>query len=136
MQKNKKNRKWMKKMLKNNTVRIIMYCLLLLLGTEMICFVSGSELAIDVGKREDSQIKEVVEACGNRFETRISEYMNIINIAATSITDTSNLQNEKNQEVIKELGQVAYIQDAYLVDMNYQGTGYQGEKKDFSDNEV
>ena len=104
MQKNKKNRKWMKKMLKNNTVRIIMYCLLLLLGTEMICFVSGSELAIDVGKREDSQIKEVVEACGNRFETRISEYMNIINIAATSITDTSNLQNEKNQEVIKELG--------------------------------
>lgn len=136
MQKDKKFRKWLKKKLKNNTVRIIIYCFLLLFGTEMICFVSGSELAIDVGKREDSRIKDVVEACGNRFETRISEYMDIINIAAKSIPDTKNLENGKNQEVIKELGQVAYIQDAYLVDMNYQGIGYQGDKKDFSDNEV
>ena len=58
MQKDKKIQKRIKKVLKNNTVRIIMYCILLLFGTEMICFVSGSELAIHMGKREDSGLKE------------------------------------------------------------------------------
>lgn len=136
MQKDKKIQKRIKKVLKNNTVRIIVYCILLLFGTEMICFVSGSELAIHMGKREDSGLKEVVEACGSRFETRISEYMGMVNIVAKSIPDSQNFGNERNQDTIKELGQVAYIQDVYLVDLNYHGIGYQGETKDFGDNEL
>ena len=137
MEKTKKGNKQVKgRSQKANVQQSIPAGIILMLVVFFICKVSAWETKQYVYSEMEFKIEDATKACAYRFEEKLSQYMQMVQVVVSSLPDNQEVLNSKNLKAVSMMKEIDYIYSAYLVDTSGKAINYQGETVDLKDNEL
>lgn len=137
MKKTKKGNKKVKgRNQKANVQQSIPAGIILMLVVFFICKVSAWETKQYVYSEMEFKIEDATKACAYRFEEKLSQYMQMVQVVVSSLPDNQEVLNSKNLKAVSMMKKIDYVYSAYLVDTSGKAINYQGETVDLKDNEL
>lgn len=101
----------------------------------LICKIVVWETKIYVCDEVQLKVEDATKACAYRFEKKLSEYEQMVQVMVSCLPDNQEVLNMENLKALNVLKETEYVHSAYLVDTSGKALNNKGEIVDLKDNQ-